>query len=375
MICCPAECPNSFLKKSFKKLSKNLTIEKIRSNSVHKRVHQGQASKTKKLKQIKIVLSVTVIMLLSNLLDNVPNSSKLIDFLSLEKCYQIMCHQLKSPSSRSSNGGKATIVKRHVKQQDRLHHRHPIVVNQLNHNYNRIQHQRNVVNSCSRRHSLKRPPSIDNNMHNACRQQRFESFHIKSNALISVILFFIVLLSNDQMKTVYGEHSRDSFNSIYINNISGNNSGSNNSSVVNNVMDAVTQNTKYDFNTSSSTSSNAAAIDNDIDNLFVIDDVDELNESVFKNVTDNNHPYDKDLYSSSSRRLKRTPIYQNEFAVYVPTGSAMADEIAYKHGFTNMGSVSSNSCFSSFMLKYRFYNLITFSNRNEKKFSAISQFD
>lgn len=31
--------------------------------------------------------------------------------------------------------------------------------------------------------------------------------------------------------------------------------------------------------------------------------------------------------------------YQNEFAVFIPDGSAKADEIAAKHGFTNMGQV------------------------------------
>lgn len=33
-------------------------------------------------------------------------------------------------------------------------------------------------------------------------------------------------------------------------------------------------------------------------------------------------------------------IYQNEFAVFVPGGLAVADDVAAKHGFTNMGQVS-----------------------------------
>lgn len=40
------------------------------------------------------------------------------------------------------------------------------------------------------------------------------------------------------------------------------------------------------------------------------------------------------------KRIKRAAIYQNEFAVYVPDGWEAADDIASKHGFTNMGQVS-----------------------------------
>ena len=34
------------------------------------------------------------------------------------------------------------------------------------------------------------------------------------------------------------------------------------------------------------------------------------------------------------------PIFQNQFAVHIPSGRADADEIADKHGFVNMGKVS-----------------------------------
>lgn len=40
------------------------------------------------------------------------------------------------------------------------------------------------------------------------------------------------------------------------------------------------------------------------------------------------------------KRIKRAAIYQNEFAVYVPDGWEAADDVASKHGFTNMGQVS-----------------------------------
>lgn len=47
-----------------------------------------------------------------------------------------------------------------------------------------------------------------------------------------------------------------------------------------------------------------------------------------------------DVYSSSSSRLRRSPIYHNEFAVYIPSGIEAADSIADKHGFANGGQVS-----------------------------------
>lgn len=39
-------------------------------------------------------------------------------------------------------------------------------------------------------------------------------------------------------------------------------------------------------------------------------------------------------------KLRRQPIYQNEFAVYIPKGLDIADSVAAKFGFTNMGQVS-----------------------------------
>lgn len=53
---------------------------------------------------------------------------------------------------------------------------------------------------------------------------------------------------------------------------------------------------------------------------------------------------DADIYASrnlhSRTRLRHSPIFQNEFAVYVPNGEEMADSIAGKYGFSNMGQVS-----------------------------------
>lgn len=43
-------------------------------------------------------------------------------------------------------------------------------------------------------------------------------------------------------------------------------------------------------------------------------------------------------------------IYQNEFAVFIPDGIERANQIAEKHGFTNMGQVRKSSSSSSTML-------------------------
>lgn len=43
--------------------------------------------------------------------------------------------------------------------------------------------------------------------------------------------------------------------------------------------------------------------------------------------------------ANTNGRLKRTPIYHNEFAVYIPGGGEMADTLAHKYGYVNMGQV------------------------------------
>lgn len=69
----------------------------------------------------------------------------------------------------------------------------------------------------------------------------------------------------------------------------------------------------------------------------------------FSNSNPSNYNVTIDDYSSSinynknysdSVSYKRTPpVYQNEFAVYIPKGIEKAFEIADKHGFSNMGQV------------------------------------
>lgn len=46
-------------------------------------------------------------------------------------------------------------------------------------------------------------------------------------------------------------------------------------------------------------------------------------------------------YGSISPASRRpTTIFQNEFAVYIPNGEDIADGLAAKYGFTNLGQVS-----------------------------------
>uniref|UniRef100_A0A1B0GIL1 furin n=2 Tax=Lutzomyia longipalpis TaxID=7200 RepID=A0A1B0GIL1_LUTLO len=50
----------------------------------------------------------------------------------------------------------------------------------------------------------------------------------------------------------------------------------------------------------------------------------------------------EDIDQGRMSRPRRTPIYQNEFAVYIPSGDEEAvNRIASKHGFTNMGQIGS----------------------------------
>lgn len=93
-----------------------------------------------------------------------------------------------------------------------------------------------------------------------------------------------------------------------------------------------------------------SSVNNDSDNYnsinYMLSDRSSDNSSkrnVYKNLVDNYYFDDNNDWKSrihSTSRLRRTPIYQNEFAVYVPSGSETADSIAAKYGFTNGGQVS-----------------------------------
>lgn len=49
---------------------------------------------------------------------------------------------------------------------------------------------------------------------------------------------------------------------------------------------------------------------------------------------------DDEYFESFSKHKPKPTIYLNEFAVHIPAGEAMADQVARSHGFTNMGQVS-----------------------------------
>ena len=108
-----------------------------------------------------------------------------------------------------------------------------------------------------------------------------------------------------------GARSRDSFNSIY-----------QNKSSVNSI-------TNEDLNAS-------AAIDTNFVNL-IDEELPIIDIEYFNNVTDD---AELEKLLDGRRKSKRHPIYQNEFAVYIPNGADMADSVAEKHGFSNMGQVS-----------------------------------
>lgn len=238
-------------------------------------------------------------MLFSNYLDNVPKFSEFADSLSIERCYQSLCQRLNVSASAcstvaASGRGQCVTQTKH----------------QLHHNQNRTRWKIRRQTQMPTRLPHQKP---------ANHQRTFAPHSINA-----VVLFFIVLLSHDQMTTaVYGASSRDSSNSIY---------QSNNPSV-NNV-------TKNDLNASSS-----AAIDgNIVENHIIDDELPAADLDFVANITseaDFERFLSKIEYSRSHKSRPST-IYQNEFAVYIPSGIETADGIAAKHGFTNMGQVSSS---------------------------------
>lgn len=88
------------------------------------------------------------------------------------------------------------------------------------------------------------------------------------------------------------------------------------------------------------------AINADADAAQIIVDIDDDDGYVRSDIGDigDGNANDADIYASrnlhSRTRLRHSPIFQNEFAVYVPNGEEMADSIAGKYGFSNMGQVS-----------------------------------
>lgn len=64
-------------------------------------------------------------------------------------------------------------------------------------------------------------------------------------------------------------------------------------------------------------------------------------DSIFDDDFDDDDLLMQSLYFKDSEISYRgsKAVYQNEFVVYVPSGMGMANEIAEKHGFNNMGQV------------------------------------
>lgn len=244
-------------------------------------------------------------MLFSNNLNNASNYCESDDDVQLiEKCYRSMCD-----NDCSSNGNVENDT-------------------QPNHNYNRMKwrsQQQQQINSTIH---LNQQKMISK--HHQPKQSKYRTItlHSSSYAFKAFILFFIVLLSNDEYRSVHGARSRDSLISIY----------QNNNHSVNNVI-------KNELNAS-------AAIENSIDiniDLPIVDDADLLlfNDKLSINGTDDDaiNNYFNRYANNNAHKLRRSPIYQNEFAVFIPNGADLADSIASKHGFTNMGTVS---CFILF---------------------------
>jgi hypothetical protein len=67
---------------------------------------------------------------------------------------------------------------------------------------------------------------------------------------------------------------------------------------------------------------------------------DELDENVDISVSDNSILGQ----TPSVHRGRPQPVYLNEFAVYIPGGPGVADDIAHKYGFTNLGQVIAWRC-------------------------------
>lgn len=209
---------------------------------------------------------------------NINDRLLLLNPLKLEKCYRIMCQQL---NALCQNVTKINVLKSSADPTEYCHQ--PSHRWQTNNNKNmKIRHRT-----------------------------------LQSNQWNTICLMFIGLLAigGGQSTYVVGAHSRD-------NNLTSNIYSNNNDSVVNKNVVAPT-------NTD----------DKRIKSDLTIVDINDLlaDDQYFQNVTDIDADDD---YSRRSRKLKqRSPIYQNEFAVYVPNGAEEADHVANRHGFVNTGSV------------------------------------
>uniref|UniRef100_W4VRF9 furin n=1 Tax=Corethrella appendiculata TaxID=1370023 RepID=W4VRF9_9DIPT len=103
------------------------------------------------------------------------------------------------------------------------------------------------------------------------------------------------------------------------------------------------------INNSNITNNNNNLINNENikTNLNLINDIDNLNNYIsvnnsnYNNIANENNASDDDveIHHINPNRIKSTPIYLNEFAVYIPNGLDVANILAEKYGFTNLGQI------------------------------------
>lgn len=72
----------------------------------------------------------------------------------------------------------------------------------------------------------------------------------------------------------------------------------------------------------------------------VVDDIKSLPPYTLGAMGKEQAMYVRQLEMNFAKLKRRIPIYQNEFAVHIPSGAEVADRIAHKYGFQNMGQVS-----------------------------------
>lgn len=270
-------------------------------------------------------------MLFSNPMENGDDlNDELFNILTIEKCYhrqKIMCQQKnQSKSLRNVNNDDASTTSTTT-----------ITTKKCHPNRRRYEQTNRWQQSKPKTKSMpttKRKQLQQQQIEMMTSVRRLRTLLPKQWNVIS--LLFIVLLSiSVQSNYVYGARSRDNFNSIYLNN----------NHSVNNIIQNLTDSTDP-------IDASADAIQF-MDNDLEIVDIDDLplslptDQNFRYNVTvdgvaidDFFDPYSSSNSSSGNRKLRRSPIYQNEFAVYVPSGSDEAHSIADKHGFVNMGQVS-----------------------------------
>lgn len=148
------------------------------------------------------------------------------------------------------------------------------------------------------------------------------------NKLYSIFLFVILFVSYQYVEVVQ---------------CAGNNS--NNIDVAENVV------TLHSVMPESENISNSNKDNNEFLNKPHVLDVNNFHDVTFSDVNLNDENYNIESnsvkrYSNSTVKIntnsiRKPAIYLNEFAVYIPAGQDVADSIASKHGFVNMGQIGS----------------------------------